>query len=488
MGVFLRAATPASQAAARVSASGRRDERHAARGRHQAVPARAATTAGSRRRPRRRVSSSTPSIFATSARTPRCGRRSCASCARARCRRRACRTPTARRSRACSRGSSAASTRRRATPNPGRPVLHRLNRTEYRNAIRDLLALDIGDVASLLPPDDSAYGFDTIADFLGVSQVLLERYLSAAGRISALAVGDAGRRARLRDLSGAPGSVAGQAPRRHAVRHRRRRHGQPHVPGRRRVRAPGDALSHQRGPDPRPRAPAPARDRPSTASACSSQTIGGTPPGNPGGADEAATGRGRLLSRSDAIDARLQVRVHVKAGPRAVTVAFLQRSRARGSAQDAAVPQLVRHLRRDRRAAHRDAGREGTVQRGRRRATRPSRARVFTCRPATRGAGRAVRAADSLDAGAPRLPAAGLGRRRERATMEFYRAGRKEGQLRVGHPAGAAAHSGQPEVRASRRARSRHGAGRHRLSRSATSSWPRGCRSSCGAASRTTSC
>ncbi len=69
--------------------------------------------------------------------------------------------------------------------------MHRLNRTEYANAIRDLLALDV-DSASLLPPDDSGYGFDNIADVLGVSPVLLERYLSAAGKISALAVGDPG--------------------------------------------------------------------------------------------------------------------------------------------------------------------------------------------------------------------------------------------------------------------------------------------------------
>src|ERR1035438_6186284 len=78
-----------------------------------------------------------------------------------------------------------------AHPNPGRPLVHRLNRTEYANAIRDLLALDV-DPASLLPPDDSGYGFDNIADVLGVSPVLLERYLSAAGKISALAVGDPG--------------------------------------------------------------------------------------------------------------------------------------------------------------------------------------------------------------------------------------------------------------------------------------------------------
>jgi mono/diheme cytochrome c family protein len=74
-------------------------------------------------------------------------------------------------------------------PNPGRPALHRLNRAEYANAIRDLLALDV-DAASLLPPDDSSSGFDNNADVLGVSPGLLERYLAAARKIAALAVGD----------------------------------------------------------------------------------------------------------------------------------------------------------------------------------------------------------------------------------------------------------------------------------------------------------
>jgi mono/diheme cytochrome c family protein len=76
-----------------------------------------------------------------------------------------------------------------AHPNPGRTVLHRINRAEYGNAVRDLLALDV-DVTSLLPPDDSAYGFDNIAHVLGVSPVLMERYLSAALKIAGLAVGD----------------------------------------------------------------------------------------------------------------------------------------------------------------------------------------------------------------------------------------------------------------------------------------------------------
>lgn len=73
--------------------------------------------------------------------------------------------------------------------NPGRPALHRLNRTEYANAIRDLLAVDI-DVASLLPPDDMSHGFDNMADVLTVSPTLMEGYIRAAGRISREAIGD----------------------------------------------------------------------------------------------------------------------------------------------------------------------------------------------------------------------------------------------------------------------------------------------------------
>jgi hypothetical protein len=76
-----------------------------------------------------------------------------------------------------------------ASPNPGRPVLHRLNRTEYANAIRDLLAIDV-DASDLLPTDDASFGFDNIGSVLGVSPALLERYLLASAKISRLAVGD----------------------------------------------------------------------------------------------------------------------------------------------------------------------------------------------------------------------------------------------------------------------------------------------------------
>ena len=77
-----------------------------------------------------------------------------------------------------------------ARVNPGRPAsLHRLNRTEYANAVRDLLGVEI-DSTSMLPPDAQAYGFDTNADALSVEPALLDRYLTAAAKIARVAVGD----------------------------------------------------------------------------------------------------------------------------------------------------------------------------------------------------------------------------------------------------------------------------------------------------------
>ena len=76
-----------------------------------------------------------------------------------------------------------------AAPNPGAPALHRLNRTEYGNAVRDLLDLPI-DAAALLPGDDSSEGFDNQASVLSVSPSLMQAYVTAAAKISRLAVGD----------------------------------------------------------------------------------------------------------------------------------------------------------------------------------------------------------------------------------------------------------------------------------------------------------
>ena len=86
-----------------------------------------------------------------------------------------------------------------AKPNPGRPAIQRLNRAEYTNAIRDLLEVDI-DGASLLPADDVSYGFDNIGDVLSVSTMLMERYLSAARKVTQLAIGDSTMRSDTYDV------------------------------------------------------------------------------------------------------------------------------------------------------------------------------------------------------------------------------------------------------------------------------------------------
>jgi hypothetical protein len=77
-----------------------------------------------------------------------------------------------------------------AAPTLRRAALHRLNRAEYGNAIRDLLAMEV-DVTALLPADEEAYGFDNIADVQANSPALMERYLTAAARVASLAVGSA---------------------------------------------------------------------------------------------------------------------------------------------------------------------------------------------------------------------------------------------------------------------------------------------------------
>jgi hypothetical protein len=76
-----------------------------------------------------------------------------------------------------------------AKPNPGATPLHRMNRSEYANAVRDLLAVEV-DAATVLPPDDSLEGLDNLADVLGTSPALIERYVSAAAKISRLAMGN----------------------------------------------------------------------------------------------------------------------------------------------------------------------------------------------------------------------------------------------------------------------------------------------------------
>src|SRR5436189_5381830 len=81
-----------------------------------------------------------------------------------------------------------------ATPHPGRVPVHRLNRSEYTHAIRDLLGLEVDGRALLSADEADQEGFDNVASVLSVSPALLENYLSAARAISRLAVGDAAMR------------------------------------------------------------------------------------------------------------------------------------------------------------------------------------------------------------------------------------------------------------------------------------------------------
>src|SRR5678816_2885603 len=205
-------------------------------------------------------------------------------------------------------------------PNPGRPLLHRLNRTEYANAIRDLLDLEI-DSASLLPPDDSAYGFDNIADALGLSPSLQERYVSAAMKISAMAVGDPkvsadGSTYRIKQdvsqdqhLEGLPiGTVGGTQ-----VRHTFPLDGE-YVFQAKLYRT---NLNIMRG----------LESAHNVEFAVDGERVLLARVGGPADLDALFQ---KPTDTGDAVDARLRVRIPVKAGPHVVTATFLQESQAAG--------------------------------------------------------------------------------------------------------------------------------------------------------------
>jgi len=208
-----------------------------------------------------------------------------------------------------------------ARPNPGRPAVHRLNRSEYANAIHDLLALDV-NVASLLPPDDSAFGFDNVADVLGVSPVLLERYLNAADEISALAVGD-------RDVS--PGSESYHV--RHDLSQDQHIDGLP-------LGTVGGTLIHHTFPLDATYVIQVKLFRTNLNAirgieweqqleiSVDGQRVHLASVG--GAADLLLVGR-NPTDGSDEIETRLQVRVPIKAGPRSIGVTFIQKTPALGT-------------------------------------------------------------------------------------------------------------------------------------------------------------
>ena len=308
-----------------------------------------------------------------------------------------------------------------ADPNPGPSLLRRLNRTEYANAIRDLLALDV-DVASLLPPDNAAYGFDNIADVLGVSPSLQERYLAAAEKISALAVGDPGEgpasdtyRVRQdlsqnRHLEGLPlGTVGGLL-----VRHMFPLDGEYTF----QVKLYRTNFGNLRGLE-HPHEVEITVDGQRVHAA----TIGGN-------ADLAAAFE-KPTDTADAIDARVSLRLPVKAGPHDVTIAFVENFAVADTAR-------LRPFLKSAADTLDWTGRphiQSLTISGPFKATgpgdTPSRRRIFACRPVDIAAARiGLRAPDPVDAGPPRVSPARDRRGRAAAARPSTRPAAARGRSR----------------------------------------------------------
>ena len=246
-----------------------------------------------------------------------------------------------------------------AAPNPGAPALHRLNRTEYGNAVRDLLDLPI-DATALLPGDDSSEGFDNLASVLSVSPALMQAYVTAAAKISRLAIGDPTISA---DLTTYP------APR--GMSQAQHREGLPFG-----TRG-GIVVQHV--------FPLDAEYEFRVARA-GGGLFGLAPVGTDDSVEITLNGeRVRVLGR----DARGPVRLKIPAGPQTIGVAIVRRANARG------VDDLFSELANT--AGVTSLGINGPLNPTGPGDT-PSRRRIFTCRPESAASGGALRAHDPLDA------------------------------------------------------------------------------------------
>ena len=334
-------------------------------------------------------------------------------------------------------------------PDPGRSnALRRLNATEYGNAIRDLLDLEV-DVAALLPADDSSAGFDNVS-LGGLDPGRLERYLAAARKIGRLAVG-APVRSPVADTFIVPSDLNQSA----------------HVEGLPFGTRGGTTVRYTFPVD------AEYELRVELGKSWNTNRVGGlqqpddvviTLDGEPVRVMTVTPRPRRAAGQSldyqpvdRPADADLAVRIPVTAGPHVVGAAFVDRD-----------PGLVERHRQPFLKVHITVGGDQRTQpnvysitvTGPFDATgpgsTPSRRRIFTCRPAdtTADAEMAVRDSDPLDAGPPGVPAAGDcgGRRPARRVLP---PGPRRRRLRVRHRDGAPAPAGQPGVPAARRARPR---------------------------------
>jgi Protein of unknown function (DUF1592)/Protein of unknown function (DUF1588)/Protein of unknown function (DUF1587)/Protein of unknown function (DUF1585)/Protein of unknown function (DUF1595) len=307
-------------------------------------------------------------------------------------------------------------------PNPGRAAIHRLNRTEYGNAIRDLLALDL-DVTDLLPADDESNGFDNIADVLKLSPSLLEQYLAASRKISSLAVGNPAQAAVTQVFRTAPDLAQDE-----------------HIEGLP-LGTRGGLLIHQNFP----------LDGQYDFRVFLLRNIVGYMKGlewphqleitvdgervfiTPvGGEEDNKMSDANFAAAADTIDARLRTRIPVKAGPHDVGVAFIRKNSAEydeplephtrdHDLQNMNGTPIVDRV--DITGPYESTGPGNT----------PSRRRIFTCKPAT------ANAAD--ETACARKILASLTRRAYRqpvsdadidVVMKFYDSGRKNGNFEGG--------------------------------------------------------
>ena len=303
----------------------------------------------------------------------------------------------------------------------GRPALQRLNRTEYGNAIRDLIDLEI-DPSALLPPDDSSAGFDNNADLLGVSPALLERYLAAAAKISAIAVGNPsigasseiyrvrGDASQIEHVEGLPIGTRGGL----VAKHTFPLDGEYVI----KVKLLDTNMGAVRG-----------LEEPHQVEV----TIDGERVflTSIGGERDFKVSANNATDIAVELDARLTVRVAVKAGPHMVGATFLQRSEAEGGTRLQAFRRstidMMHHGGLPHVANVTVSGPFNATGPG----NTPSRRRIFACRPA--------RASDELPCATNIITTLARRAYRRPATadelgrlMTFYRSGRSEGSFEGG--------------------------------------------------------
>ena len=363
-----------------------------------------------------------------------------------------------------------------AAPEPGQASLHRLNRTEYGNAVRDLLALEV-DAAEFLPADDEAYGFDNIADVLRASPSLLEQYLSASAKIAALAVGDPDTPA-VTAVYRAPSDLAQAA----------------HIEGLPLGTRGGVKIRHNF-----------PLDGEYEFDVFLLRNIVGYMTGlewaheleiavdgervflaQVGGEADNALSDANMSAAANEIDARLRTRTFVTAGPHDVTVAFLERSAAETheplelhtrnlDLQDMNGLPVVDYV-----------NLRGPFNRRRPRQYAEPRA-DFHVPTGRRVDGARLRRRNSLDARAPRLSAS-ADRGRHRDSARFLRFRREPRRIRRRHRVGTARDSDEPEVPVPRRAGSRRRGARLAVCARRRGTGVAAWRSSSGARRPTTRC